>query len=161
MPSNLATNTSRSFRGRLRKRVTRGQEKRHRASQIFVAERLYPLLIFLTPVDTGRAAGNYQIGIGQPKKEELPTRFSKSRSSRLGELTKLKKLKLGQPVFINNNLKYIQALERGHNTNPITRSPLREKSKGFMVRTSLAVLPLELKTRGIKIKTKIRMGSGI
>ena len=114
-----------------------------------------------TPVDTGRAAANFIIGIGKPEKLRFLTLFNKSRSPRSGNIQKLKKLKEGEAVFINNNLKYIQALERRHNTNPHKRSFLREKSKGFMVRGSLAILPLELKSKGIKIKITASMDSGV
>ena len=64
----------------------------------------------MTPVKTGRARGNWQIGIGNDPISEL------DRKGYVGEeeLPKLDKLDGDETIYISNNLPYIRALEYGH-----------------------------------------------
>lgn len=64
----------------------------------------------MTPVNTGRARGNWQIGIGKDPTEELE-RYGDSSSE---ELPKLDTCHKDETIYIANNLPYIQALEYGH-----------------------------------------------
>jgi len=84
-------------------------------------------VIFNTPVDTGRARGNWLLEIGSEPKEEVD-RFgsgahpeategnvgpagSAARDAGLGKLSTLKPF---VPIYITNNVPYIMALEEGH-----------------------------------------------
>lgn len=63
----------------------------------------------MTPVDTGRARGNWQIGIGNDPTSEL------ERKGYAGgeELQKLDNLESEETIYISNNLSYIRRLEYG------------------------------------------------
>jgi hypothetical protein len=93
-----------------------------------VALKLYQKILMLTPVDTGRARGNWQMDIGRwpagvvdAGKGKPGTNKRKRRPGlRVGEKkqvasadAKLNGLKLGQSIFIGNNLPYITMLETG------------------------------------------------
>jgi len=69
---------------------------------------IFGSVIKMTPVDTGRAKGNWQCTIGQP---------ASGTTSRLGEAGALNEVlatvpvEAGKQVFLTNNLPYIQRLE--------------------------------------------------
>lgn len=71
-------------------------------------------LVKKTPIDTGRARGNWQVTIGGPATGQLET------TDHIGEATVIQGLAvlagLGdyQVVWISNNVDYIEALEHGH-----------------------------------------------
>lgn len=77
-----------------------------------VAIEMYTGVVEKTPVDTGRARGNWQIGIG------IDITTPTDRESKTGafgeELPKLGKAIGDEKIFISNNLPYIVALEYGH-----------------------------------------------
>jgi len=71
-------------------------------------------LVQKTPVDTGRARGNWQVTIGRPASGQLdPTdadgaaTIAKGRAAMAG-------LKDDHVVWISNNVDYIEDLEHGH-----------------------------------------------
>lgn len=72
---------------------------------------LYGSVILDTPVDTGRARGNWQTSVGQPvggviaRDDKGGSAATAQVSSNLG--------KLGDTVFMSNNLPYIEGLEEG------------------------------------------------
>jgi hypothetical protein len=68
-------------------------------------------VVLKTPVDTGRARANWQLSINIPKTDIKNT--TKNTSVADGN-TKLKTIKLGEDIYITNNLPYIGVLERGH-----------------------------------------------
>ncbi len=71
-------------------------------------------IVLGTPVDEGRAAGNWQVTIGAPAPGTLdvldPTKTSTIASGSGVILTSL----AFTTIYIVNNLPYIQPLERGH-----------------------------------------------
>ena len=75
---------------------------------------IYKDVILGTPVDTGRARGNWQLAIGSAPSGES-TRFEKGKGQsqiRQG-VSKTRRPLAGRSVFIANNLSYIGELEEG------------------------------------------------
>lgn len=73
-------------------------------------------LIQKTPVDTGRARGNWMLGIGAPV-EQATANEDKDGGATTGTI--LSGLadydyQSGKPIFITNSVPYITALENGH-----------------------------------------------
>jgi hypothetical protein len=67
-----------------------------------------------TPVDTGRARGNWRVSEGQPQLNPVD-REDKSGEVPKGEiLTLVSKSQGDKPVFLANNLPYAEPLENGH-----------------------------------------------
>ena len=83
---------------------------------------LYKDVIIGTPVDTGRARANWQLGIGSAPASVLSkTDKGRSKSSSGASNSEVRKAdqkmrvrKVGRSVFIANNLGYIGVLEDGH-----------------------------------------------
>lgn len=73
-------------------------------------------LVNRTPRDTGRAARNWIVSISEPDTTQLPEPESRNAADAVIQESeqKLKNLKKGQKVFVQNNLQYIQALNNGH-----------------------------------------------
>ncbi len=71
------------------------------------------VVVLATPVDTGRARGNWQVGVGVAMRGELD-RLDTSGNATIAENTvRAKTRKLGQDIFISNNLPYIVSLNEG------------------------------------------------
>lgn len=73
---------------------------------------LFKSVILDTPVDTGRARGNWQTSVGTPKTNEVD-RTDASGGQSVGEVLD----NLGGPddtVFLSNNLPYAERLENGY-----------------------------------------------
>jgi hypothetical protein len=73
---------------------------------------LFGGVIKATPVDTGRARGNWQTSVGEPAPSEID-RNDKSGVQALGEAQAKTPEGAGQEVFLTNNLPYIYSLEYG------------------------------------------------
>lgn len=77
---------------------------------------LLRLIVQRTPVDTGRARGNWQVTINVPAVGETG-KFDTSSSLEGGgsseDLSALAQLRLGDVIFITNNVPYIVRLEEG------------------------------------------------
>lgn len=77
-------------------------------------------VVMKTPVDTGYARSNWQVGVNQVPKgtvgERPITPGGKVKINPLNVFGKLdtKSIKAGGVVFIANNVEYIEALEDGH-----------------------------------------------
>lgn len=74
---------------------------------------LYSSIVKKTPVDTGRARGNWNISVGSPDLTTSDTKDPKFKNP--------KSIPAGaddQPIFITNNLDYIRKLEFGEYPNP-------------------------------------------
>jgi len=77
-----------------------------------------------TPVDTGRARGNWQVAVGaagggtvellDPSGEAEAHLDASSSAAIAAGLGKLSSVKLGSTIVIYNNVEYIVALENGH-----------------------------------------------
>ena len=73
---------------------------------------LFGRVVKMTPVDTGRAKGNWQCTVGSPATDEID-RLDKSGSTVMAEV-KQNVPKAGNVVWLANNVPYIRALEYGH-----------------------------------------------
>ena len=74
---------------------------------------LYSSIVKKTPVDTGRARGNWNISVGSPDLTTSDTtdpKFKQPKSIPAGADD--------QPIYICNNLPYIRKLEFGEYPNP-------------------------------------------
>lgn len=106
--------------------------------QRLVAMELFRRIILRTPVDTGRARGNWQITINAPPTEILEREGKQFESVINAELGKLNSIPMYSTVYITNNLDYIYYLEYDR------RSP---KSPDGMVEISLKEVADELRER--------------
>tara|TARA_B100001250_G_C19678722_1_gene734865 strand:+ start:421 stop:822 length:402 start_codon:yes stop_codon:yes gene_type:complete len=71
-------------------------------------------VVLKTPVDTGRARANWQLSINVPKTDVVNSKQKAGTKAITDGNRKLKLMKLGEDVYITNNLPYIGVLERGH-----------------------------------------------
>lgn len=79
----------------------------------FIAIEAYSRIIDRTPVDTGRARGNWTLNIGRPVEFSGPgTRRQVESMIRQAERT-LERLEFGKSVWIANGVEYIIWLEQG------------------------------------------------
>ena len=79
-----------------------------------VARSIVTDVIAGTPVDTGHAKGNWQIGINSAPTNEL-SRNDPTGSETLQEcMSEITKAKSGDIIVLTNNVPYIQELEYGH-----------------------------------------------
>ena len=69
-------------------------------------------IILDTPVDTGRAKGNWQVSIDQTKENELSME-DKSGSPTISKAKNELSKPIGRYIYIQNNLPYIERLEYG------------------------------------------------
>lgn len=70
-------------------------------------------VILSTPVDTGRARGNWFASVGFPITEETEE-VDKSGSGIISaNNSKISRQKLGETIYLSNNLSYIQKLNEG------------------------------------------------
>lgn len=70
-------------------------------------------LVMRTPVDTGRAKGNWQVSIGDPLIGKLETLDKEGQETVAKGLAAIADLPPYQVVWISNNLDYIELLEDG------------------------------------------------
>ena len=79
-----------------------------------VALQLFGAIIKDTPVDTGRLRSNWQTNIGAPSNGTI-TAFDKNGTLAVGLLkTEVGFYKIGEKIFLTNNLPYASAIEDGH-----------------------------------------------
>ena len=103
-----------SFRkdiGRFVDKATAAHDKITRAATL----ELFSGVIKGTPVDTGRARGNYQVSVGAPAAGELD-REDPSGAQAIADVQQKTPPGAGQVTLLTNNLPYIEALERGSST---------------------------------------------
>lgn len=77
-----------------------------------LALELFRRIVMRTPVDTGRARGNWQLTIGAPATDILPIRRNDANISMAGAILNL--MTPYSDIWITNNVPYILALEYGH-----------------------------------------------
>ncbi len=105
MPTNLA-----QFNAALtasEKKIKGDFKKFH---QQVIAE-LFKRIVLRTPVDTGRARGNWQIELGGPAQGTLDVEDKDGGPTILKEIVKLSDIPPFSLVHISNNLEYISYLE--------------------------------------------------
>ena len=71
-------------------------------------------VVLKTPVDTGRARANWQLSINIPKTDIVNSKQKAGAKAITDGNRTLKTIKLGEDIYITNNLPYIGVLERGH-----------------------------------------------
>lgn len=73
-------------------------------------------VVLNTPVDTGRARGNWLASIGAPRAEELGVEGGQTgATAQVQAEQEVRRWKLGMgPIFLVNNVPYILRLEQGH-----------------------------------------------
>jgi len=71
-------------------------------------------LVMKTPVDTGRARGNWQVTIGDPARGQTDETDMIGTATIAQGLQALAGLPAYQVVWISNNVDYIEELEHGH-----------------------------------------------
>ena len=90
-----------------------------------------------TPVDEGRAKGNWQITIGSPAGGELD-RKDKNGSAAINDgVATINRFQFGDSVYMSNNLPYIMRLEMGSS----------EQAPEGMVRRNIQVTIQELQKK--------------
>lgn len=94
-----------------------------------------------TPVDTGRARGNWQTSVGTPADGTLE-RDDPGGSAAIAEVTAKTPNGAGQETFMSNNLPYIESLENGNS----------QQAPAGMVRINLARVQRIVKAAIAKFK---------
>ncbi len=120
-------NTYKQVLKRKRKLLAEAPTKARNAAGIAFTARVVPR----TPVDTGRARGNWQAGAGSPNTEtddnSLDPNATKTPQRIRREIARLPK---GGSLFISNHLPYARRLENGHS---------KQAPAGFMTITAAEV----------------------
>jgi len=70
-------------------------------------------VVLATPVDTGRARGNWQVSIGSPITEAVDELSPGGSEAIATGKAVIRSRKPGQTIFISNNVAYIEALNEG------------------------------------------------
>jgi len=94
-----------------------GKVTRKETETIFkkIALDLDSRVVYSTPVDTGRARGNWYPSIGNPSNNVEAERFDKVGLSTVSLIVStVAEAKLGDVIWLTNNVKYIDTLEKGN-----------------------------------------------
>ena len=100
-----------SFSGDIRNFAKDAAEAHDKITRAATLE-LFGGVIKSTPVDTGRARGNWQTAVGTPPSDQLE-RDDKSGAQAIAEVEANTPPGAGQQTYLVNNLPYIMALEEG------------------------------------------------
>ncbi|MCY1388625.1 hypothetical protein D9M71_34000 [compost metagenome] len=90
------------------KKIIEAHDKIARAATL----ELFSGVVKSTPVDTGRARGNWQTSVSAPA-EGITDREDKGGSKAIAEVNANTPEGAGQETFLSNNLPYIEILEHG------------------------------------------------
>lgn len=112
MAPDLVTNV-RAFNEAVEKAVKRIPEEKVKAFTKKVALEVLKGVVLLTPVDTGRARGNWQLDIENIPEGEIDTTDKDGGPTIAKGLANLAALAPFQTVYIANNVPYIVFLEEG------------------------------------------------
>jgi len=99
------------FSDEVRRFTAKTTEAHDKIARVATLE-LFSGVIKATPVDTGRARGNWQTTVGSPAKGRLE-REDKSGSEAIAEVEAKTPEGTGQVTYLSNNLPYIMELEEG------------------------------------------------
>lgn len=94
--------------GRFVTKATQAHDKITRAATL----ELFSGVVKATPVDTGRARGNWQTGVSQPP-SGVVERLDETGSKAIAEISEKTPPGAGQVTYLANNLPYIEELEEG------------------------------------------------
>ncbi|MDH0157355.1 HK97 gp10 family phage protein [Stutzerimonas stutzeri] len=98
-----------SFSGDIRSFTTKTTQAHGKIARVATLE-LFSGVIRATPVDTGRARGNWQTSVGAPVNGEIAREGD---AAALAEVEAKTPQGAGQVTYLSNNLPYIDELERG------------------------------------------------
>lgn len=109
------------------------------------AMELFKSVIMMTPVDTGRARGNWQCTMTRPADGVIDSEQSEEATiAKMVETTLKSSIRKG--IFLTNNLPYIQKLEYGgYGQGPKTEGGYSKQAPAGMVRVSLDRIQKDLK----------------
>lgn len=79
-----------------------------------VALRLLERIVDMTPVDTGRARGNWTVSVDSPRLDATKRKTKSGSSAVMAGAAVIATVTGGQSIWINNNLPYIERLENGY-----------------------------------------------
>lgn len=102
------------FSDDVRRFTTKTTEAHNKITRVATLE-LFRGVILATPVDTGRARGNWQTTVGAPAGTET-RREDPSGTQAIAEVMANTPDGAGQEVFLSNSLPYIEQLEYGSST---------------------------------------------
>ena len=101
-----------SFSGDIRSFTTKTTQAHGKIARVATLE-LFNGVIRATPVDTGRARGNWQTSVGAPVNGEIAREGD---AAALAEVEAKTPQGAGQITYLSNNLPYIDELENGSST---------------------------------------------
>jgi hypothetical protein len=93
-----------------KRKLKENPDKLIRALALEVAKRV----ILRTPVDTGRARGNWNLSVGEPDFDTSKHNAPKGQAPIRRAMARLQGVEYGDEVWLANGLPYINALEHGH-----------------------------------------------
>jgi len=79
-----------------------------------VAFSIFSSVVKMSPVDTGRFRGNWQVGIIRPESVSLNIKDPSGGATLAKGFSEIASSTLGDAIFINNNLPYARRLEDGY-----------------------------------------------
>lgn len=122
----------------------RTMAKIHKVMKVATME-LFKSVIMMTPVDTGRARGNWQCTMTRPADGIIDSEQSEEATiAKMMEVTLKSSIRNG--IFLTNNLPYIQKLEYGgYGDGPKTQGGYSKQAPQGMVRVSLKRIQEDLK----------------
>lgn len=109
------------------------------------------MIIKRTPVDEGRARGNWQATIGAPTKAPTPKQDKSGQPTISAAQNVINAMEMGQTFYLTNNLPYIEVLEFGGYPNPPkggqgkTANGFSRKAPQGMVRITLTEIARALR----------------
>jgi hypothetical protein len=80
-----------------------------------LAKKAVPMLVKATPVDTGRARGNWTVSLGTPSATHQQDTYDKSGERTIAQANiRIAQALPREPIHIENSVRYGTALELGH-----------------------------------------------
>jgi hypothetical protein len=92
---------------------------------------LYSSIVKKTPVDTGRASGNWNVSVGSEDSSTSDRKTPKYKS-----MEQMPDSNGDESIFISNNLPYIGTLENGGYPNPPEKGTWNKKTKSYEIRSA-------------------------
>lgn len=92
---------------------------------------LYAAIVERTPVDTGRARGNWQVTTGKASDKVTEDKEQKVRSK-----SDVPNANNDESYFIANNLPYIETIEYGGYPNPVKKGSWDKNKKAFVKKSA-------------------------
>lgn len=87
---------------------------------------LYSAVVKKTPVDTGRARGNWNVSVGSP---DYSVSDTKTKTPKIQSPEQMPKAPGDAAIYIANNLPYIKTLEFGGYPSPVEKGTWVKKGK--------------------------------